>query len=141
MKQRTRSTRCAVLTALALLLTAACATAPPTPAPARVLAPGDLGTLAGEWEGTLTGALGGGSFAGPRFPVRLTVKSDGTFTSLVDGKPGQGSARIVDGKLVYEGSNSRGTATLYEQGGRPLLKGEGTLVGYNGWSSFELTRR
>ena len=139
MQTRGRPTRGAALAALAFLITTGCATTPP-PAPRAVQA-GDLRSLAGEWQGTLTGATGSGSFAGPSFSVRLTVGADGTFTSVVDGNPGQGTARVEGGKLLYEGSNSRGSASLYEQGGRLLLKGEGTMVGFNGRCTFELTRR
>lgn len=122
------------------MITIGCATTPPLPPP-EVLNPGDLRSLAGEWEGTVTGAIGPGTLAGPRFSVRLTVAADGTFTSNVDGKPGQGTARIEDGKLVFVGSNSRGSAALYKQSGRSVLRGEGTLVGTSGWSTFEVTRR
>lgn len=78
--------------------------------------------------------------AGPGM-LRVRVGGGRTFTSNVDGKPGQGTARIEDGKLVFVGSNSRGSATLYKQGGRSVLRGEGTLVGISGWSAFEVTRR
>jgi hypothetical protein len=133
-------TRRAMLATLALAVTAACATAPSAP-PGRIVPVADLAMLAGEWEGTLTGAVGGGSFTGPRFSARVTVGRDGTFASIVDGKPGQGSARIMDGKLVYQGTTSRGTATLYDRDGRLVLRGEGTLVGYDGFAMFEMTRR
>jgi hypothetical protein len=132
--------RRAALAALALVVVTGCATAPSAPA-GRMIPITDLAMLAGEWEGTLTGAVGGGSFTGPRFPARVTVGRDGTFTSVVDGKPGQGSARIENGKLVYQGTNSAGTATLYDRGGRQVLRGEGRLVGYDGMSMFEATRR
>jgi hypothetical protein len=135
-----RSIRRTVLGVLALTFAAACATAPPAPA-GKMVPVTDLAMLAGEWEGTLTGAVGGGSFTGPRFAARVTVGRDGTFTSVVDGKPGQGSARVADGKLLYQGTTSRGTATLYDREGRLVLRGEGTLVGYDGFAMWEMTRR
>jgi hypothetical protein len=57
------------------------------------------------------------------------------------GVPGVGTFRIVDGKVEYDGSTMRGTATLYGSGAQEVLKGEGTLVGLIGQSSIELRRR
>jgi hypothetical protein len=116
-------------------------TAMPLP-PAKALQAGDLASLAGEWEGTLEGGAGGGPFAGRRAQlVRVTVAPDGSFTSNINGVPGVGKGRIEDGKVVFEGSVARGIATLYEGGGRRVLKGEGTWVGFDGRSVFELTKR
>jgi hypothetical protein len=132
-----------VLVAGILLVTAGCATAPPPLPPPKVLQPGDLRSLAGQWQGNSTGAIGSGPFAGRSMSVRVTFGEDGTFTSIVDNVPGRGTARIADGKNVYEGSGSRGTAQLYETsaGAGWLLRGGGTLVGFPGWNTFELTRR
>jgi hypothetical protein len=130
---------------LFVLLASGCAgtggsSATPLP-PAKVLQPGDLATLAGEWEGTLEGTTGG-PFAGRRAQLgRVTVAPDGSFTSNINGLPGVGKGRIEDGKFVFEGSATRGVATLYEGGGRRVLKGEGTWIGYDGRSAFELTKR
>jgi hypothetical protein len=73
--------------------------------------------------------------------LSLTLAEDGTFRSIVDGKLGQGTARIADGRIVFEGSFTRGSATLHERAGRPVIRGDGTLVGVQGWSAFELTRK
>ncbi|HEY7142144.1 MAG TPA: hypothetical protein VIE44_18780 [Methylomirabilota bacterium] len=128
---------------LTTLVAAGCATtgAPPLP-PAKMLQPGDLASLAGEWEGTLEGVAGSGPFAGRRAQlVRVTVAPDGSFTSNINGMPGVGKGRIEGGKVVFEGSATRGVATLYEGDGRRVLKGEGTWLGYDGRSAFELTKR
>ena len=115
-------------------------TAMPLP-PAKMLQAGDLASLAGEWEGTLEG-VSGGPFAGRRAQLgRITVAPDGSFTSNVNGLPGMGKGRIEDGKVVFEGSMTRGVATYYEGGGRRVLKGQGTWVGYDGQSAFEMTKR
>lgn len=134
-----------ILTVLVMLV-AGCATRGESPStmplpPARTLRAADTASLAGEWVGTLTGALGGSSFAGRRASVRVTVAPDGSFTSIVDNVPGVGKARIEDGKILFEGSVARGVATLHEGGGRRVLKGTGTWVGYDGRSEFELTPR
>jgi hypothetical protein len=108
--------------------------------PAKALQPADLASLAGEWEGTLEG--GGGPFSGRRTSlVRVTVAPDGSYTSNIAGAPGAGKGRIEDGKVVFEGSVTRGVATYHEGDGRRVLKGEGTWVGFDGRSSFELTKR
>ena len=131
---------------LFVLLASGCAgtgtsTAMPLP-PAKMLQAGDLASLAGEWEGTLEGVAGSGPLAGRRAQlVRVTVAPDGSYTSNINGIPGMGKGRIEDGKVVFDGSATRGVATLHEGGGRRVLKGEGTWVGVNGQSAFELTRR
>lgn len=109
--------------------------------PAKMLQPSDLAGLAGEWYGTLKGAPGSGSFQGRSADGRVTIAPDGSYTTNVSGVPGVGKARIEAGKIIFEGSNTRGTGTLHEGGGRRVLKGEGTWVGFNAASEFELTKR
>ena len=133
------------LWALIVLLASGCAstgtsTAMPLP-PAKMLQAGDLASLAGEWEGTLEGVAGTGPLGGRRALGRVTVAPDGSFTSNINGLPGAGKGRIENGKVVFEGSTTRGVATLHEGGGRLVLKGEGTWLGYDGQSAFELTKR
>jgi hypothetical protein len=144
-------TRRLLIYGLGLLVTAALAggcasmsqssTAAPALPPAKALQPGDLASLAGEWEGTLRGKAGTGPLAGQSTPVKVTVAPDGSYTTSIQGRPGAGMARIADGKVNFAGSTTRGTATLHEGGGRRVLKGEGTWVGFDGESAFELTKR
>src|SRR5262245_18446673 len=116
-------------------------TAMPLP-PAKALQAGDLASLAGEWEGSLEAVMGTGPLGGRRAQLaRVTVAPDGSYTTNINGIPGVGKGRIEDGKVVFEGSATRGVATLYEGGGRRVLKGEGTWVGFDGRSAFELTKR
>jgi hypothetical protein len=134
----------ALLVALTVLLVSGCAgsgtQAAKTLPPAKALQPTDLASLAGEWEGTLEG--GSGPFTGRRTSlVRVTVAPDGSFTSNISGVPGAGKGKIEAGKLVFEGSATRGVATYYEGDGRRILKGDGTWVGFDGRSAFELTKR
>ena len=136
----------ALLVALAVLLVGGCGgtgtttqAAKPLP-PAKALQPADLASLAGEWEGTAEG--GSSPFTGRRTSlVRLTVAPDGSYTSNIAGVPGAGKGKIEDGKFVFEGSATRGIATYHEGDGRRVLKGEGTWVGLDGRSAFELTKR
>jgi len=131
-----------VVLLLALMLASGCASTPPAAPlpPAKALQPADLPSLAGEWHGTLKGGTGpadtGRSAIGT---VRLAP--DGSYTTNVSGQPGAGKARIEGGKVVFEGSATRGTATLHEGGGRRVLKGTGTWVGYPANAEFELTKR
>jgi hypothetical protein len=129
-----------LLLVVAVASLAACATAPPPLPPAVTLQPGDVKSLAGEWEGTVTGSRSG-TFDGPRLGGTVSFKEDGTFTSNLSGQPGMGTYRIVDGKVVYEGANMRGTATLHGSGKEQVLKGAGTWVGSTGQSSIEMRRR
>jgi hypothetical protein len=130
-----------LLLVVAVASLAGCAMAPPAPLPPAVtLQPGDLKTLAGEWEGTVTGSRTG-TFDGPRLSGTMSVKEDGSFTSNLSGQPGVGQLRVADGKLMYEGANMRGTATVYGTGKDQVLKGQGTWVGSPGQSSVEMKRR
>ena len=111
--------------------------------PAKMLQPADLASLAGEWHGTLRRAGGPGpaSIAERSGVGRVTVAPDGAYTSNFGGAMGAGKARIEGGKLMFEGSGARGTATLHEGDGRRILSGTGTWVGYSGNTEFELTKR
>jgi hypothetical protein len=135
-----------VVLALVVMLAGGCAgtgarTTTPLP-PAKMLQAADLGSLAGEWQGTLrgTGTTGPAS-AGRTANLRVTIASDGSFTSNIDGMPGTGKGRIEGGKIIFEGSAARGTATLHEGDGRRILAGQGTWVGFTGNSEFEVTKR
>jgi hypothetical protein len=134
-----------VVLALVVMLAGGCAgrgteTAASLP-PAKTLQASDLAGLAGEWHGTLRGVGTTGPLPGRTANVRVTVAPDGSFTSSIDGVPGQGKGRIEGGKVVFEGSTTRGTATLHEGGGRRVMMGEGTWLGFPGNSAFELTKR
>lgn len=109
--------------------------------PAKTLQPGDLASLAGEWRGTLKGVGTTGPLPGRTANLQVTVAPDGSFTSNIDGVPGAGKGRIEGGKVIFDGSTARGTATLHEGGGRRVMVGEGTWVGFPGNAAFEMTKR
>jgi hypothetical protein len=129
--------------AVAVLLASGCASMDtrtlPLP-PARTLAPSDLASLAGEWRGTLKGGTGPAD-TGRAALGTVILAPDGSYTTNVSGQPGAGKARIEGGRIVFEGSATRGTATLHEGDGRRVLKGTGTWVGYPANTEFELTKR
>jgi hypothetical protein len=132
---------------IAVMLASGCAgtgmSAPATPLPpAKMLQASDLASLAGEWHGTFRGSGGPNPAAGRSAVGSLTIAPDGSYTTNFSGNLGAGKARIEGGKLVFEGSATRGVATLHEGGGRRVLKGEGTFVGgFPGNNEFELTKR
>lgn len=109
--------------------------------PAKMLQASDLAGLAGEWRGTLRGVGTTGPLPGRTANLRVMVAPDGSFTSNVDGVPGQGKGRIEGGKILFEGSTARGAATLHEGGGRRVITGQGTWVGFEGNAAFEVTKR
>jgi hypothetical protein len=109
--------------------------------PAKNLQASDLASLAGEWQGTLRGVGSSGPLPGRTANARVTVAPDGSFTTNIDGVPGQGKGRIEGGRILFEGSTTRGTATLHEGGGRRVIVGEGTWLGFPGNSAFQLTKR
>jgi hypothetical protein len=113
----------------------------PLPA-AKALQASDLAGLAGEWQGTLRGtATTGPASAGRTANLRVTIAPDGSFTSNIDGVPGTGRGRIEGGRILFEGSAARGSAALHEGGGRRVLVGEGTWVGFPGNGAFQVTKR
>jgi hypothetical protein len=135
---------CSVTLVLALLV-GGCAGARTSTAPlppSKALQSGDLASLAGEWQGTLRGTgTTGPATAGRTANLRVTIAPDGSFTSNIDGVPGVGKGRIEGGRILFEGSTARGSAALHEGGGRQVLAGEGTWVGFPGNSTFQVTKR
>jgi len=125
--------------AVLLVIATACATGPEVPLSPPVDIT-NLQQLTGEWKGEVTHALGTNTFWSRTDPVTIVVGPNGSFTSNVRGRQGSGVVTIKDGKFAWDGSYTRGTGTLHEQGGKPILRGDGTLVGYYGWCSFQLTR-
>jgi hypothetical protein len=129
---------------VAAMLASGCAStgtpALPLP-PAKTLQPSDLASLAGEWHGTLRGSGGSNPAAGRSATGTVMLAPDGSYTTNVSGQLGAGKARIDGGKVVFDGSNTRGTGTLHEGDGRRVLKGTGTWVGFTGSTEFELTKR
>ena len=91
---------------------------------------------------TTSGCGGGGGGEGQQHGAASTSKPAGESMAPKEAAGGGtfGTASI-HGKVVFEGSVTRGTATLHEGSGRRVLKGEGTWVGFDGQSAFELTKR
>jgi hypothetical protein len=131
--------------AVAVMIVTGCAgtgtSAAPLP-PAKMLQPSDLASLAGEWHGTLRAAGGSRSPDTGRSAVgSMRFAPDGSYTTNLTGAPGAGKAWIEGGKLMFDGSVTRGSATLHEGDGRRVLVGQGAWVGFPGNTEFELTKR
>jgi hypothetical protein len=104
--------------AVVVLVLAACASLPPV----KLVEPGDLNRLSGEWKGTWSE----GSWSGP---ITLTIHADEALGEFVFDTP-TGGARSVsriaieDGKLILHGDAGHTTLTLHERDTRRALIGE-----------------
>jgi hypothetical protein len=99
---------------------------PPVPAPSTAAGIADFKSVAGVWEGLLSG------LAGPRSQrdwVMMRIGEDGSyeFASFreIGVFQGSGTLRLSDGRLFLEGPRGgRATLTLYAENGRRLLRAE-----------------
>jgi len=97
----------------------------PPPPPSTPVSMSTFKSAAGKWAGILK--------ATPRLKVddwvTLTVRDDGSY-DFVSARTigifrGQGAFTLIDGTLRTETERGWGMATLYEEGGRRMLKVEG----------------
>jgi len=79
----------------------------------------DVKELAGSWEGFLRADYN------QQTAVRWTVREDGTFTS-VGQSVSEGKIKLVDGRLMYETTLSKGTLSLEDRRGKQILNVVGT---------------
>ena len=89
------------------------------------VAPPDVASLAGEWQGRVVTARG-------HTAARLTVAADGRYegTAFFDGaeRPLHGALmKLSDGRLRYVGNEGDGTVTL--EGERLRLRGDDGATG------------
>jgi len=116
--------RLGVLTVLLLAgVLVGCAPLPPEVSPSAALPPakpvGDLKTIAGVWEGTVT--LRGR----PSRPYRLVINEDGSWEADYEGGKPVGSMRIEGGR-IHSLSKTTGLGyefTLHESGAQRVLRG------------------
>jgi hypothetical protein len=101
-----------VLPAALLATLTACATATLPPAQPAV----DLKQVVGQWDGT------GTSPTVRTFPVKLLVRSDGTYESFTPNRF-TGTVTVADGQLRWNSHETgrTGTWTLHEGDGRRVL--------------------
>ena len=96
-------------------------------------------SAAGKWAGILK--------ATPRVKgddwMTLTIRDDGSYDFVsvrtIGIFQGQGTCTLIDGKLKTETERGWAIATLYEEGGRRMLKVEGATTADGVQYSAELT--
>ena len=112
---------------VALIFVAVCATV--VSAQQASIAQPEVKTLSGKWVGwgTLTG--------GTNMPMQVEIRPDGTYTSTIDSRMGNGTIKNEGGKLIAEGhlsgggSTSVGTGTselsVSNKDGKQMIEGAG----------------
>ena len=114
---------CGVLLAGVLVGTIGCTPVTPLPPPPSTPAAiSTFQTVSGKWAGILK--------ATPRLKnddwVTLAIREDGAYSfqsvRVIGIFQGQGTFALIDGKLRAETDRGWALATLYEEGGRKLLK-------------------
>jgi hypothetical protein len=125
---RPKQTRWLLILVLLTTVLSACTGPRPTtgPAPSTAVGIADFKSVAGVWEGLLSG------LAGPRSQrdwVMMRIGEDGSyeFASFreIGVFQGSGTLRLSDGRLFLEGPHGgQATFTLYAENGRRLLRSE-----------------
>jgi len=124
-----RSSWRAALTVCLAIVFAGCASAPPP----RSLSEADVNLVVGKWSGPADYVAPGSSISKPTH--RFTFTADGKFSEMMGTWISSGTFRIADGKVLFEGPNSKGALALYESDGQRTLEGSGqVLVG--AWMSL-----
>jgi hypothetical protein len=115
------------ITVIALFgfVVAGCATAGSTGA-VKALTPADMRSLAGVWQGTMTG-MGGGST-----PATLTVEADGSYSARGGAFASQGRAEVKDGKLDFVTTQTSGVGAIGERTGSAVVMDRGDSWGLVG---------
>jgi hypothetical protein len=116
-----------LVAALALTL-AGCAEMSQSPPALSPVAITDIGSVAGKWAGSVKGLP---SRRDQDDWVDVVIGPDGTYdfgiyrTIGVFG--GKGTLTVQDGKLVFRGDRGTGTLSLFEGGGKRVLRGDALL--------------
>ena len=107
------------------------------------VAPVDVSALAGKWVGW--GTLPGGA----TLPIQVDIRSDGTYTSTIEARNGNGTIKNQGGKLVAEGhltgagavttGTGRSELTVRSKGGKQTMEGAGRND--RGPFNFQLTKQ
>jgi hypothetical protein len=96
---------------------------------AQQASPRDISSLAGKWVGWVTPT------SGSQFPVEIQVQPDGSYTSMMGSRMGQGTIKSDGGKLMAEGhitgagsaaaGAGRSELTLATKDGKHVISGAG----------------
>ena len=114
-----------LLAALSLTV-AGCATSqPPALSPVAIT---DIGSVAGKWAGPVTGLT---TRRDEGDWVNVVIGRDGTYdfgiSRTIGVFGGKGTLTVQDGKLALHGDRGDSTLTLFEGGGKRVLRGDGVL--------------
>ena len=98
---------------------------PPSLAPVAIT---DIGSVAGKWAGPVTGLA---TRRDQGDWVNVVIAPDGTYDfgiyRTIGMFGGKGKVTVQDGKLVLHGDRGTATLTLFEGGGKRVLRGDGVL--------------
>jgi hypothetical protein len=117
-----------LLVATLALTVAGCAEMSQSPPSLSPVAITNIGSVAGKWAGPVTGLT---TRRDEGDWVNVVIGPDGTYdfgihrTIGVFG--GKGTLTIQDGKLALRGDRGNSTLTLFEGGGKRVLRGDGVL--------------
>ena len=117
-----------LLVATLALTVAGCAEMSQSPPALSPVAITNIGSVAGKWAGPVTGLA---TRRDEGDWVNVVIGPDGTYdfgiyrTIGVFG--GKGTLTIQDGKLALHGDRGDSTLTLFEGGGKRVLRGDGVL--------------
>jgi hypothetical protein len=117
-----------LLVATLALTVAGCAGVSQSPPSLSPVAITNIGSVAGKWAGPVTGLT---TRRDEGDWVNVVIGPDGTYdfgiyrTIGVFG--GKGTLTIQDGKLALRGDRGNSTLTLFEGGGKRVLRGDGVL--------------
>ena len=122
---RLRVVRSFTVIALCASVIAGCATAG-SMGTVTAMTPAEMRSLAGVWQGTMTG-MGGGSV-----PATLTVQPDGSYSARGGAFASQGRAEVIDGKLDFVTTQTSGVGAIGERTGSAVLMDRGDSWGLVG---------
>jgi hypothetical protein len=117
-----------LLVAALALTVAGCAEMSQSPPALSPVAITDIGSVAGKWAGPVTGLA---TRRDQDDWVNVVIGPDGTYdfgiyrTIGVFG--GKGKLTVQDGKLALQGDRGTGTLSLFEGGGKRVLRGDAVL--------------
>jgi len=117
-----------LLVATLALTVAGCAETSQSPPSLSPVAITNIGSVAGKWAGPVKGLA---SRREQDDWVNVVIAPDGTYdfgiyrTIGVFG--GKGKLTVQDGKLALQGDRGNSTLTLFEGGGKRVLRGDGVL--------------
>ena len=116
-----------IVAALALTLSGCAEVSQPAPALSPVTIK-DFASVAGKWAGRISGLA---SRREEDDQVNVVIGPDGTYEfgiyRTIGVASGKGTLTLQDGKLAFSGERGAGTLSLFEGGGKRVLRGNGVL--------------